>query len=402
MSEKTHKPTARRLREARKKGEVVRSRDVGSLASFVAFWIGLWVTGASAWNRLSDIVGFAARAADPAVPWQLQMQSMLVDAVWVLAPLLGVSALLAGLVGFIQTGGLISMVPLTPRFDRLNPAEGLRNLFSTRQLFELGKMLVKMALLLAVLAYFITQVLDVLMRQIYSPAAQVLHLGGGLFWHLMGWAAVVYALAAVLDYAHQYFEFMKKQKMSVEDLKQEHKDTEGDPHIKGRRRSLARQLLLTDFRTRLPRASVVVVNPTHFAVALYYQPGATPLPRVVAKGVDAAALKIRQLAERAGVPVLEDRLLARRLYSDVPVGQYIRDELIDAVAAVFRWLKLMQDQRRGSVGIAVAETETHPAHGVNQPGEVGPVDLAAKPGDVHVNDVVQGGGASHVFPDLMR
>jgi type III secretion system FlhB-like substrate exporter len=144
------------------------------------------------------------------------------------------------------------------------------------------------------------------------------------------------------------------------------------------------------------------VNPTHFAVALYYEPGATPLPRVVAKGVDAAALKIRKLAERSGVPVLEDRLLARRLYSDVPVGQYIRDELIDAVAAVFRWLKLMQDQRRGSVDIAVAETESHPAHSVNQPGEVGPVDLAAKPGDMHVNDIVQGRGAPHVFPDLMR
>jgi len=405
MSEKTHKPTPRRLREARKRGEVVRSRDVGSFASFMAFWICLWVSAGNSWSHLAHLIGFAARAADPVAgsqPWTLQMQSMLLDAAWVLLPLLGVSVLLAALVGVLQTRGLISFVPLTPRFERINPAQGLRNLFSMRQLFELVKMGVKMILLLAVLVYFIGLALDTLVRQVYSPAEDVLHLWAALCWRLMGWAAVVYALAAVLDYAHQYYEFMKKQKMSIEDLRQEHRDTEGDPHIRNRRRALAREHLFSDFLTRLPPASVVVANPTHVAVALYYEPGTTPLPRVVAKGADALALRIRTLAQRGGVPVLEDRPLARRLYREVAVGHYIKDELIDAVAAVFRWVRLMEEQRRGSVQLAVAETESDAPYGVNQPGEVGPVDLAPQPGDVHVNDVVQGGGTSHVFPNLVR
>lgn len=405
MSEKTHKPTPRRLREARKKGEVVRSRDLTSFASFVAFWICLWVCAGSTFTHITHIADFAARAADPvagARPWQNQLESMLLEAAWVLVPLLGASALLAVLVGVMQTRGLVSLVPLTPRFDRMNPGEQLRNLVSTRSLLELGKMLVKMLLLLSVLVYFITQALDTLMRQIYAPVADILHLGGALLWHLMGWSAVVYALAAALDYGHQFYEFMKKQKMSIEDLRQEFRETEGDPHIKGRRRQLAREALFASFLTRLPKASVVVANPTHFAVALYYEPGATPLPRVVAKGVDAMALKIRALAERSGVPVLEDRPLARKLYQDVAVGHYIKDELIDAVAAVFRWVRLMEEQRHGSVQLGVSEAKADAPHGVNQPGQVGPVDLAPKPGDVHVNDVVQGRGTSNVFPDLVR
>jgi type III secretion protein U len=207
----------------------------------------------------------------------------------------------------------------------------------------------------------------------------------------------------MLYYAHQFREFMKRQKMSVEELRRDYRDTEGDPRLKGRRRAVAREMVFHQtMMSRLSSASVVVVNPTHVSVALYYVPGKTPLPRVVATGVDALALKIRAQAEREGVPVLEDPPLARTLFRDVALDEYIKEELIDSVAAVFRWARVVVGQRRDSFRLALAEAESDPSHRMNQPCEVRPVDLPAQARNVYVNDVVERSGAADVFPDLMR
>jgi type III secretion protein U len=293
------------------------------------------------------------------------------------------------------------MAPITPKFERINPGRGLRELISTRHLFELGKMLVKTTLLLAMLFSFIVTLLDSLVKAVYVPADDLLHVAALHAWHLMGWAALIYVLSAALDYAHQYYEFMKQQKMSVEELRHERREVDGDPRMKNRRLAIAREAILNPLTSRLVPASVVVVNPTHVAVALYYAAGKTPLPRVVAKGVDALARRIRAQAEREGVPVLEQPPLARRLFREVEVNHYISEALIDDVAAVFRLVRVMESQSPGLVRLAVAEAESHPPHRVDQPCEVRPVDLPAQPGDVHVNDVIERGGAPDVFPDLM-
>jgi type III secretion protein U len=252
------------------------------------------------------------------------------------------------------------------------------------------------------LDYFIRLALGPILNAVYGPAADVLRMGSVLVWRLMGWAAVIYAVAAGLDYGHQFYEFMKRHKMSTDELRRDYRETDGNPHIKHRRRSLARELLFTDPVKPGAPASVVIANPTHVAVALYYKPGKTPLPRVVAKGVDAMALRIRARAERDGVPVLVDRRLARRLFREVALNHYIKEDLIDAVAAVFRRVRLVEENRRVSVDLAVAEAEANTAHRVNQLDEVGHVDLAAQPGNVHIDDVVERGGASDVFPYLVR
>lgn len=406
MAERTHKPTPRRLREARKRGEVVHSRELISLASFVALWICLWLGAGELWKHLARIGDHAVMAADPVLgtqPWQRLAQSVLLDALWVILPLSFVGVFCAVLVGLLQTRGMVAMQRITPKFERINPGQGLRNLFTLRQLLELGKMLVKTALVVGLLVCFIWASLGTIVKTVYAPAADVLRAGSVLVWHLMGWAAAIYAIAAALDYGHQFHEFMKKQKMSVEELRRDLKETDGDPYIKRRRRGLGREIIFSAPVGRIASASVVVANPTHVAVALYYKAGKTPLPRVVAKGVDAEALRIRALAERDGVPVLEDRALARRLFREVAVDHYIKAELIDAVAAVFRWVRLVEESRQGSsVELTVAEAESNAAHRVNQLGEVGPVDLAAQTGNVHINDVVERGSAPDVLPDLMR
>jgi type III secretion protein U len=407
MSEKTQKPTPRKLREARKRGEVVRSRELTSLAAFVALWICLGTGAGFGWKHLSHIVERAVLSPQTATGpqsegWLAQAQGLFTDAAWILLPLLGVGMFGAVLIGALQTRGVVSVTPITPKFERINPAQGLKNLFSTRQLLDLAKMLVKTTLLLALLSYCLVTALDPFVKTIYAPAGDLARIAGTFIWRLMGWAALIYAVGAVLDYAHQFYEFMKQQKMSLEEVRREYRDTEGDPHIRRRRRALAREAIFNRALRSLSSASVVVVNPTHFAVALQYLPGTTPLPRVVAKGSGALALQLRAQAERDGVPVLEDPPLARRLFREVPVDHYINTELIDPVAAVLRWVRLMEERRDGSVRLALAETEADTPHRVDQPGEVGPVDLPAQAGNVNVDDVVERGGSANIFPDLMR
>jgi type III secretion protein U len=407
MSEKKYKPTRKKLRDARKEGEVVRSRELTSLAAYVALWICLWVGGSYWWRHLTRIADRAILAADPAFgtagrSWIEAVQSLALDMAWILGPLLCVGVAAAVLVGGLQTRGLITFAPLVPKFERINPAQRLRNLFSTRHLFDLGKMLVKTLAVLGVLFYCIRGSLDSLARTAYAPVGDLLPIGAALIWRLMGGIAVVFALGAALDYAHQFYEFMKKQRMSIEELRREYRETDGDPHIRRRRRAVARELLSNPVIGSQPAPSVVIANPTHVSVALYYESGKTPLPRVVAKGLDAAALNIRAQAERDGVPVLEDPPLARKLFRDVAIGQYINEESIDAVAAVFRWVRLAQERRRGLLGLPLAETEPDTTHCMNEPGEVRLVDLPTQSGDVHVDDVVERGGSAHVFPNLHR
>ena len=405
MSEKTYQPTPRRLREARKHGEVVFSRELTALVSFLALWICLWLGADEFWKHLTHIVDQAARAPDAVGGIQFvetATLSILLDAVWVVLPLLLLGGMFATLAGSLQTRGLVSMRPLVPNFDRINPALNLRNLLTLRNLLELCGMLVKAALLLGLLFYFVYTSISTLVKAAYAAPADVLHIGSLLVWHLMGWAAVIYAIAATFDYAHKFYVFMKNHKMSLEEVRRDHKETEGNPQIKYRRRALGREMAFSNPLARVPGASVVVTNPTHIAVALYYKPGETPLPRVVAKGADAMALQIRLRAVREGVPVVEERLLARRLFREVAVDRYINGELVDAVAAVFRRVKQVEKSRQMSVQLALAETESDAAHRVNQLGEVGAVDLTAQSGDVHIDDVVKGGGTPDVFPDLVR
>lgn len=342
MTEKTEKPTQKKLRDARKRGEVTKSRELTSLGMFIALLGFLWFGTKFMAAHVLAIMEHALTAAAPAhssEAWQLlrEMQDMGRNLVYLLAPLLALSVICAVLVGAAQTRGVLSMGPITPKFERMNPGKGLKNIFSTRQLFELGKLFVKCGLLLGAFGVCVVFSLGALVQMVYAQPMQLLRIAGGSVMQLMAWAALIYALAAGLDYAHQRYEFLKEQKMTVAEVRRENRDTEGDPHIKAHRRVLGRQLAFSDVSGRVPAASVVIANPTHVCVALYYVPGKTPLPRVVAKGVDAMALRIRAEAERSGVPICEDPPLARRLFSEVPLDQYINEGLIDAIAEVMRW-----------------------------------------------------------------
>jgi type III secretion protein U len=339
VAEKTQKPTRRRLREARKRGEVVRSRELNSLGNFILLWLFLGFGAGYLLRRVfrilqSAVVAIEAGDDTGVLGWLPAAQGMFMDLVLVLAPLLSLSVICAVLIGGLQTRGMISVTPIVPKFERISPAQGLRNLLSTRPLFELGKLLFKSALLIGASGYCLMLALPSVTRMVYMPVAEQLHIGGSLTWHLMGWAIPIYMVGALLDYAHQFHEFMKRQKMSIEEVRRDLREREGDPLIKARRRAIGREMA---FNSPLAAANVVVVNPTHVSVALQYTRGKTPLPRVVAKGRGAVALRIRLEAERRGIPVVEAPALARKLFREVAIDEYIKDDLIDVVAAAFRW-----------------------------------------------------------------
>jgi type III secretion protein U len=340
---KTHKPTQKRLREARQRGDVIRSRELATLGGYLAVWTLLGLATGYFLRHVSNVVERALVAAGSASPGGLQqpwlpaIQDMVYEVFWILGPLLsGYIALSAG-ISAIQTRGAFSWAPLKPSLARINPGQGLSSLLSLRSLLELGRMLLKTALLMGILGYAVALSLDSIVKLIDAPAPELLGLAATLVWRLMGLAVIAYVVGAALDYAMQFYQFMRRQRMSIQELRQDYQETEGNPRIKSQRRVLAQETLTTANLSRVTDATLVVVELNRVAVALQYT-SSTPLPRVITRGYDALATSILKHARASGVPVLQDPTLARKLAS-VPLEHYIGEDLIDPVAAAIRWAR---------------------------------------------------------------
>ncbi|MBA3596395.1 MAG: EscU/YscU/HrcU family type III secretion system export apparatus switch protein [Methylibium sp.] len=345
--EKTEQPTAHKLREARKRGEVGVSRDLTGAIELVAAFFLLWLGGGfmelqmrRVLDAALDVVGSggSSSAVGPAI------EQMLIAMLWIVVPLLLLVTLIAVVVGLLQTQGVLSADPLKIRFERLNPAESLKLLFSTRQLGVLIQMVLKVCLLGGVIAWTLWTFMRPLIMEIYGETANTGLAGLTALQVMFGACALVLAVLGTIDFVHQRFEYIKMNRMSKTERKREHKDTDGDPHIKGEQRRLQRELRDSPVKPGLAGANVVVTNPTHFAVALYYEPGVVELPVVVAKGQDDEALRMRREAGQRAIPVLESPPLARSLFRSVALGEYIGDEHVEAVAEVFRWLSSLKGQ----------------------------------------------------------
>ena len=343
MSEKTEQPTERRLREARKQGQVAVSRDLTTAAVFVGLCLVLWFGAKSVHERLNAIIDQAVRAPAAAdaesSAWMAAVQSIVVDAGWAIAPLLLGAVVIAVLVGAVQTGGVFSLRVIALKFQRINPAAGFQNLFSLRHLPGLVKMLFYVIALASALAWCLLNAVDAMTRLVYTPADELGSVVTQMLAPLFGMAIAAYVAGALLDAAIQRHQYMKQQRMSLEEVRREYRDDEGDPHLKAQRRADGRELIFGEMADRAAGASVVIANPTHVCVALYYVPGKTRLPRVVAKGMGLVAQRMRAAARKKGIPIIEDPPLARRLYRDVALDHYITRSLIEPTAAVFRWAR---------------------------------------------------------------
>lgn len=338
MTEKDQKPTAKRLREAREKGDVPKSAETISSAFFVGVCVALAVGIGALFARLQALfrlVFDAVGAADPSA-----RIAVLIDGAareWAtLSAQIVAAGLLAGLLaGFVQVGGVMAWSRLVPQLSRLNPAEGMKNLWSLRNLVNLAKMLLKTALLVATLGWLIVESLDPSVQSGFTRPISILALIVKLLMLLFGWAALIYIVMALIDIMHQRHEFNQKMKMSIDEVRREHKEDEGDPHIEAKRRQLAREVQFASLSDRIGYASVVVYSP-RVAVALYYG-GIGTLPWVLARGEGDAAERIVRAARDELRPTLANVGLAQALYETTPENGTIQPQHFREVAQLLKW-----------------------------------------------------------------
>ncbi|MBU9126820.1 EscU/YscU/HrcU family type III secretion system export apparatus switch protein [Burkholderia multivorans] len=338
MSEKNQPPTAKRLREAREKGDVPKSAETISSAFFVGVCVALAVGVGTLFARLQALfrlVFDAVGAADPSAPIAALIDAAARDWATLSAQIVAAGLLLGVLAGFVQVGGVMAWSRLVPQLSRLNPAEGLKNLWSLRNLVNLAKMLLKTALLVATLGWLIVESLDPSVQSGFTRPMSILALIVKLLMLLFGWAALIYVVMALIDIVHQRHEFNRKMKMSIDEVRREHKEDEGDPHIEAKRRQLAREVQFASLPDRIGFASVVVYSP-RVAVALHYG-GIGTLPWVLARGEGDAAERIVRLARDALRPTLANVGLAQALYDTTPENGTIQPQHFREVAQLLKW-----------------------------------------------------------------
>ena len=340
--EKTEAPSQQRLEKAREEGQVPQSRE---LATFVVLMTGgavLWWMAQSLGQTLSGIVRgglqFDSGIARDSAHVMAQLSSQFYTAALALAPFLAMMVLATLASPLLLRGWLFSTKAFFPDFKRMNPLTGIKRMFSTQSLVELVKSLAKVGLLGVVAGWLIWSNLDAIFSlSLEAPATAVRHMGdliGKVF--LLASGAIIFIV--VLDLPYQLWSFTSKLKMTKEELRQEAKESEGDPQIKARIRAQQREMARHRMMAAVPTADVVVTNPTHYAVALKYSEGKMGAPRVVAKGADAVAAHIRELAAQNKVPLLEAPPLARALFRHTELGDEIPAPLYAAVAEVLAYV----------------------------------------------------------------
>lgn len=338
--EKTEQPTDKKLRDARRDGETVKSTDLPFAAILLAASVGFTVAGPRMAGQLRVLMQRGLDVARMESP-DVRLHDLLVEAatcalllvlpIALAASISGVAALAA------QVGLQISTKPLEPKFDAINPASGLKRIFSLRSLIDLAKTVIKAVVICAVLWKTIVLLMPLMIGVVYEPIGSIDAIAWGTLCKLFGIAGALYIVIGAADYGVQHWLFIRDHRMSKDEVKREHKNSEGDPHIKNQRRKIAREFASSDPQRPVKNASVVVVNPTHYAVALRYVPAECGLPRVIAKGADADARLIREEAARHGIPIIGNPPLARALYR-VALDDSIPEPLFDAVAAVLAWV----------------------------------------------------------------
>jgi flagellar biosynthetic protein FlhB len=348
-AQKTEAPSQRRLEEARAKGQLVVSREVATLMLFGTATLLALSTAPDAARGLarvgSTLLADAHRLATDGPGLTRLGLALLAELGWpLLLPLL---ALLAAPVAaaVLQNAVVWTAEPLQPKLERISPLAGCKRLFSARALFELGKSLLKLCLVVAALAHLLWPELPrVIAASALAPAPLLAYLVDLVTRTLMVLALAAAAVAAA-DYAHQHFDFMRQMRMSRQELLDELKQSDGDPHTKQRLRAIRLQRARRRMITDVPRATLVLTNPTHVAVALRYVVGETAAPEVLAKGVDSLALKIRKIAAEHGIPVIETPPLARALHAACEVGDTIPVAHYQAVAEIISYVLRLGEPR---------------------------------------------------------
>ena len=350
-ADKSEEPTEKRLRESREKGQIARSRELNTLAIMLAGAGGLLAIGGSLGSALLSIMSGNFSLSREVIMdersmmiWLLASGKVAVDAV---LPLF-LALLVASIVGPISLGGwLFSAKAMAPKMSRMNPLAGLKRMFSAKALVELLKALAKFTLILAVALAVLSANVDDLLAMAHEPIeSAILHAAQVVGWSAL-WMACGLVLIAAVDVPFQLWDNKQKMMMTKQEVRDEYKDSEGKPEVKQRIRQLQREMAERRMMQAVPQADVVITNPTHFAVALKYDPSKGSAPVLLAKGGDFTALKIREIAQAHEVMLLESPALARAVFYSTELDQEIPAGLYLAVAQVLAYVYQIRQYQAG-------------------------------------------------------
>ncbi len=341
MGEKTEQPTSRKMTDARGRGQVAKSQDLSAALDLIAAVLLVAIFGGSIVRALTGVMRQVltnpAGTMDPRALGDLLIK-LSWETVVAIAPVLGLLVVIAAAAQLVQVGFVFTTTPLEPKFSKLNPVTGLGRILSTRNMVKTLVSCIKL-LVVGVIAYVyikarLAQVASLPLLGTFAGAALI----GKLVTELAAWLLAVVLALGVCDWLYQRWQHTKDLRMSKQEVKDERRSMDGDPAIKGRRFKMMRDMAMQRINAAVPKADVIVTNPTHFSVAIRYDSTKMRSPRVVAKGVDAMAMRIRQVAMIHKVPIVERPPLARGLYYTLEVGQEISPEFYQAVAELLAYV----------------------------------------------------------------
>ncbi|WP_178861152.1 flagellar biosynthesis protein FlhB [Thiomicrorhabdus cannonii] len=354
-TEKSEEPSEKKLREAREKGQIPRSRELTSLLMTLSAAVFLLVYGSV---MLTDIAQITVKglsfdrdhAFDLLKMWDL-IQAMLIASILMILPFMLLMAFIAIISPMLLGGWAFSTQALAPKFSKLNPISGIKRMFSAKALLELFKALAKFSLVMSIATFFLYMVFAEVLGLANEPLHQALSHAGTLIVQAFIFVSLSLIIVAAIDVPFQLWDHNRQLKMTKQEVKEEYKQQEGNPEVKGRIRQLQREMARNRMMQKVPEADVIVTNPTHFAVALKYDPDSMGEPLVVAMGVDFMASQIRTIAREHNIPIVEAPPLARALYYNAEVDRPIPYDLFKAVAAILAYVFQLK------AGAKVATTE---------------------------------------------
>lgn len=351
--EKTEKATPKKREKAREEGQVAKSMEVTTSLMLVIMFSAIKLLTPYIFDKTHSLYIYIYQNLNVAVnEFSIQfvgqiLKHMLLSILEILAPFFGIVVLIGLLGNFIQVGWKPSLKTMKPKFNKLNPLQGFKRLFSLRSVMELIKSLLKITIIIAIVYMsvngkegFILYVYDLTLLEAFKLMTNIaLDIGIKV--------GAFFIIVAVIDYIYQKFSLEKQLKMTKQEVKQEHKETEGNPEIKSKIRQKMREAAMRRMMQDLPSADVIITNPTHFAVAIKYDSIESLAPIVIAKGVDVLAAKIKSVAKDHDIEIVENRPLARTLYYTVELGEEIPPELYQTVAEVLAFVYNLKKDKEG-------------------------------------------------------
>jgi len=347
--EKTEEATPKKREDTRKKGQVAKSRELASVAVLGTGLIYFYFGASSLTNQIMDLMKSYFRRSGQIQLTMDNIQSLLVDICFqvfmLLFPILLVALITGVVINVLQVGLLFSSEAIAPKFSKISPIKGFERLFSVRSLVELAKNILKLVIVGTVAYITVSLESETILPLMELDPHEILFYIGKVSFKILYTTCWVLIILAILDYGYQRWEHERSLKMSKQEIKDENKQTEGDPLIKSRIKRLQREIARKRMMAAIPKADVVITNPTHLAVAIRYEPNTMNAPRVVAKGADFVAEKIREIARNNGVPIVENKPVAQVLYKMVDVEQSIPENLFKAIAEILAYVYSLKQKR---------------------------------------------------------